>query len=48
MGKLVELALFRGVAGILALAVFLPVTIVALGYLTYIVVESIRELKKEP
>ena len=46
MGKLVELALFRGVAGILALAAFLPVVIIALGYLIYILVESVRELLK--
>lgn len=46
MGKLVELALFRGVAGILAAAVFLPVVIIALGYLIYILVESVRELLK--
>lgn len=46
MGKLVELALFRGVAGILALAVFLPVVIIALGYLIYILVESVREFLK--
>lgn len=46
MGKLVELALFRGLTGILALAVFLPVTIIALGYLAYIVTESIREFLK--
>ena len=46
MGKLVELALFRGVAGILAAAVFQPVVIIALGYLIYILVESVREFLK--
>ena len=46
MGKLVELALFRGVAGILAAAVFLPVVMIALGYLACIIVESIREFLK--
>ena len=46
MGKLVELALFRGLAGILILAVLLPVAIIALGYLVYIFAESVQELRK--
>lgn len=46
MGKLVELALLRGLSGILVLSVFIPVAIMFLGLLMYIVVEIVRELRK--
>jgi len=46
MGILVQNVLFHGIATVLLLAVFIPVAIMFLGWLLYIVVESIREFLK--
>ena len=48
MGAIVQNVLFHGIAAILLLVVFIPVAILFLGWLLYIAVESIRDLKKEP
>lgn len=46
MGTILERVFCQGLGALLALTVFLPLSILLLGYLVYIVVEIIRELWK--
>ena len=47
MGAVVEMALCRGIGIFFALFVFLPAGMILLGYLAYIVVMTVRELRKK-
>lgn len=47
MGALVETAVCRGVGGFFLLFVIGPAALIFLGYLVYILVMTVRELRKK-
>lgn len=47
MGAIVEAAVCRSIGGFFALFVLLPAGVILLGYLIYIVVMTVRELRKK-
>ena len=47
MSAIVEAALCRGIGGFITLFVILPAAVIFLGYLTYIIVMTVKELKKK-
>lgn len=47
MGALVETALYRGIGGFFLLFVIGPAALIFLGQLVYIVVMTVRELRRK-
>lgn len=47
MGAVIEKAIYQGVGGFFLLFVILPVALIFFGYLVYIVIMTIKELRKK-
>ena len=47
MGAIIEKAIYQGVGSFFLLFVLLPVALIFFGYLIYIVIMTIKELRKK-